>query len=180
MIRNWLITEFELIRIWIRLFPINKNIAMINAICVCWFAHWFLLRSSLSNLKIFDLGNSWDQTSTGTFMTGLPDGQISIEKPPEPQELIGTRRKIRYLLGQGFREHSHRSLVGISPGGIKLEAELWLHPGLWTLIGKSWETHPDFFLEFSFSGSSHRPFYWKTDPFEFFVWNQIWYITYII
>ena len=90
----------------------------------------FLLRSSLSNLKIFDLGNSWDQTSTGTFMTGLPDGQISIEKPPEPQELIGTRRKIRYLLGQGFREHSHRSLVGISPGGIKLEAELWLHPGL--------------------------------------------------
>ena len=36
-----------------------------------------------------------------------------------------------------------------------------------TLIGKSWKTHSEFFLEFSFSGSSHRPFYWKTHPFKF-------------
>ena len=37
-----------------------------------------------------------------------------------------------------------------------------------TLIGKSWKTHPEIFLKFSFSGPSHRPFYWKTHPFEFF------------
>ena len=46
-----------------------------------------------------------------------------------------------------------------------------------TLIGKSWKTHPEIFLKFSFSGSSHRPFYWKTHPFEFFDWNHIWYVT---
>ena len=42
-------------------------------------------------------------------------------------------------------------------------------PGFYylTLIGKSWKTHPEFFLKFLFSGSSHRPFYWKTDPFDF-------------
>ena len=33
-----------------------------------------------------------------------------------------------------------------------------------TLICKSWKTHPEIFLKFSFSGSSHRPFYWKTHP----------------
>ena len=38
-----------------------------------------------------------------------------------------------------------------------------------TLIGKSWKTHPDIFPKFSFSGSSHRPFYWKTHPI--FFWN---------
>ena len=38
-----------------------------------------------------------------------------------------------------------------------------------TLIGKSWKTHPEIFLKFSFSGSSHRPFYWKTHPI--FFWN---------
>ena len=36
-----------------------------------------------------------------------------------------------------------------------------------TLIGKSWKTHPEIFLKFSFSGSSHRPFYWKTHPVFF-------------
>jgi len=46
-----------------------------------------------------------------------------------------------------------------------------------TLIGKSWKTHPEFFLKFSFPGSSHRPFYWKTHPFEFFEWNHIWYVA---
>ena len=35
-----------------------------------------------------------------------------------------------------------------------------------TLIGKSWKTHPEIFLKFSFSGSSHRPFYWKTHPLK--------------
>ena len=35
-----------------------------------------------------------------------------------------------------------------------------------TLIGKSWKTHPETFLKFSFSGSSHRPFYWKTYPLK--------------
>ena len=75
---------------------------------------------------------------------------------------------------------------------------------LLTLIGKSWKTHPEIFLKFSFSGSSHRPFYWKTHPlkimstysvffnsgashrpfywkthpFEFFDWNHIWYVTF--
>ena len=33
-----------------------------------------------------------------------------------------------------------------------------------TLIGKSWKTHPEIFLKFSFSGSSHKPFDWKTHP----------------
>ena len=37
---------------------------------------------------------------------------------------------------------------------------------VWTLIGKSWKTHPGIFLKFSFSGSSHRPFYWKTHPLK--------------
>ena len=32
------------------------------------------------------------------------------------------------------------------------------------LIGKSWKTHPEIFLKFSFFWSSHRPFYWKTHP----------------
>ena len=32
-----------------------------------------------------------------------------------------------------------------------------------TLIGKSWKTHPEIFLKFSFSGS----FYWITHPFDF-------------
>ena len=35
-----------------------------------------------------------------------------------------------------------------------------------TLIGKLWKTHPEIFLKFSFSGSSHRPFYWKTHPLK--------------
>ena len=35
------------------------------------------------------------------------------------------------------------------------------------IFGKSWKTHPEIFLKFSFSGSSHRPFYWKTHPFDF-------------
>ena len=47
-----------------------------------------------------------------------------------------------------------------------------------TLTGKSWKTHPEIFLKFSFSDSSHRPFYWKTHPFEFFDWNHIWYVTF--
>ena len=45
-----------------------------------------------------------------------------------------------------------------------------------TLIGKSWKTHPEFFLKFSFSGSSHRPFYWKTHPI-FFLKFQFWGVT---
>ena len=36
-----------------------------------------------------------------------------------------------------------------------------------TLIGKLGKTHPEIFLKFSFSGSSHRPFYWKTHPIFF-------------
>ena len=36
-----------------------------------------------------------------------------------------------------------------------------------TLIGKSWKTDTEIFLKFSFSGSSHRPFYWKTHPDNF-------------
>ena len=44
-----------------------------------------------------------------------------------------------------------------------------------TLIGK---THPEIFLKFPFSGSSYRPFYWKTHPFDFFGWNHIWYVTF--
>ena len=28
------------------------------------------------------------------------------------------------------------------------------------------------------SGTSHRPFYWKTHPFEFFDWIYIWYVTF--
>ena len=35
-----------------------------------------------------------------------------------------------------------------------------------TLIGKSWKTHPEILLKFSFSGSSHRPFYLKTHPLK--------------
>ena len=52
---------------------------------------------------------------------------------------------------------------------------------LLTLIGKSWKTHPEIFLKFSFSGSSYRPFYWKTHLFEFFWlkpymiwWHLVW------
>ena len=41
-----------------------------------------------------------------------------------------------------------------------------------TLIGKSWKTHSEILLKFSFSGSSHRRFYWKTHPFEFIGWNH--------
>ena len=33
-----------------------------------------------------------------------------------------------------------------------------------TPIVKSWKTHPEFFLKFSFSGSWARPYYWKTHP----------------
>ena len=35
-----------------------------------------------------------------------------------------------FPIGKACRERSRRSLVGISPGGIKLEAELWLRPDL--------------------------------------------------
>jgi len=42
-----------------------------------------------------------------------------------------------------------------------------------TLISISWKTHPEIFLQFSFSGSSHRQFFWKTRPFEFFDWYGI-------
>ena len=34
------------------------------------------------------------------------------------------------------------------------------------------------FLETFISGSSHRPFYLKTHPFEFFDWNHIWHVTF--
>jgi len=44
-----------------------------------------------------------------------------------------------------------------------------------TLIGKSRKTHPENFLKCSFSGSSHRPFYWKTHPF--FSKFQFWGVT---
>ena len=51
----------------------------------------------------------------------------------------------------------------------KSDGEIYPYcPGKLTPIGKSWKTHPEIFLKFSFSGSSHRPFYWKTHPFEFF------------
>ena len=66
-----------------------------------------------------------------------------------------------------------------------------------TVIGKSWKTHPEIFLKFPFSRSSHRlywkthplkitysvfsnsepsyrPIYWKTHPFDFFDWNHTW------
>ena len=52
-----------------------------------------------------------------------------------------------------------------------------------TLIGKSWKTHPEIFLKFSFSGSSHRPFYWKTHPLKIisfknlFSFFQFWGVT---
>ena len=75
---------------------------------------------------------------------------------------------------------------------------------LLTLIGKSWKTHPEIFLKPSFSGSSKKPFYFKTHPvkimctysgflqfsgvtqifyckthpFEFFDRNHIWYVTF--
>ena len=39
--------------------------------------------------------------STGKFPTDVSDAKISIEKPREPQELNGTRQKIRYPPGQG-------------------------------------------------------------------------------
>ena len=45
-------------------------------------------------------------------------------------------------------------------------AEITLFINHLTLIGKSWKTHPEIFLKFSFSGSSHRPFYWKTHPLK--------------
>ena len=35
-----------------------------------------------------------------------------------------------------------------------------------TLIGKSCKTRPEIFLKLSVSGSSHRPFYWKTHPLK--------------
>ena len=41
-----------------------------------------------------------------------------------------------------------------------------------TLIGKSWKTHPKFFLKLSFSGSSRRPFHWKIHPTQFDVCNS--------
>ena len=50
-----------------------------------------------------------------------------------------------------------------------------------TLIGKSWNTHPEFFLKFSISRSSHRPFYWKTYPLKimstYSVFFQFWGVT---
>ena len=46
---------------------------------------------------------------------------------------------------------------GIFSVGFPLQKNL-------TLIGKSWKTHPEIFLKFSFIGSSHIPFYWKTHP----------------
>ena len=33
-----------------------------------------------------------------------------------------------------------------------------------TLNGKLWKTHPEIFLKFSFSGSSHMRYYWKSHP----------------
>ena len=36
----------------------------------------------------------------------------------------------------------------------------------------------NFFLKFSFSWSSYRPFYWKTYPFEFCDLNHIWYVIF--
>ena len=50
-----------------------------------------------------------------------------------------------------------------------------------SLIGKSWKTHPEIFLKLSFSGSSHRPFYWKTHPLKllstYSVFFQFWGVT---
>ena len=65
------------------------------------------------------------------------------------------KQKVIDLLGTGARE-----LVDFQS----------FKPVLWTkliLSGKSWKTRPENFLEFPFSGSSHRPFYRKTHPFEF-------------
>ena len=45
-------------------------------------------------------------------------------------------------------------------------ATKWLHSLIWTLIAKSWKIHPEIFLKFSFSCSSHRPFYRKTHPLK--------------
>ena len=50
-----------------------------------------------------------------------------------------------------------------------------------TPIGKSWKTHPENFLKFPFSGSSHRPLYWKTHPLKimssYSVFFQFWMVT---
>ena len=35
-----------------------------------------------------------------------------------------------------------------------------------TISGKSWKTHPEKYLEFPFSRSSHKPFYWETHPLK--------------
>ena len=40
---------------------------------------------------------------------------------------------------------------------------------------KIMSTYSVFFFN---SGASHRTFYWKTHPFEFFDWNHIWYVTF--
>ena len=70
------------------------------------------------------------------------------------------KQKVIDLLGTGARE-----LVDFQSFGPVLRTKL-------TLSGKSWKTRPENFLEFPFSGSSYRPFYWKTHPFFFRHFNS--------
>ena len=46
-----------------------------------------------------------------------------------------------------------------------------------TLIGTSWKTHREFFLKFSISGSSHRPFYWTTHPLKIMSTYSVFFIS---
>ena len=59
---------------------------------------------------------------------------------------------------------------------IQFSAYVFILQQALTLTGKSWKTHPEFFLKFSFSGSSHRLFYWKTHPISFSKF-QFWGVT---
>ena len=46
------------------------------------------------------------------------------------------------------------------------------------LLENSSIKNPEYLFNFFDSWASHRPFYWKTHPFEFFDCNHIWYVTF--
>ena len=80
-----------------------------------------------------------------------------------------------------FTSYSSRQIFKLDP----LNQRLWLVETLELspLSANFWEISETVVLEISFnrqlenSGASHRLFYWKTHPFEFFERNDMWYVA---
>ena len=118
-----------------------------------WFSiwYWYLVVNFLARGKPISLHIKWAvwwlNPILQTIIFFWKNAAENITATYELVDSLPPSGKIQFKL----RIFENRALIGLPYHST-------------TLIGKSWKTHQEIFLEFSFSGSSHRPFYWKTHP----------------